>query len=83
MTVIFWKTITRGTQNNYMTNFFKGSGQGIVNATYSKQYVKTTRALKPEQADEEMGVIGYTGKAVFSQHLHGLILHGKQQTICD
>lgn len=66
-----------------MNNFFKGSGQGIVNATYSKLNAKTSTALKPEQVDGDMAVIGYAGKAGFSQHLHDLTLHGKQQTICD
>ena len=66
-----------------MSNFFKGSGQGIVNVTYSKKYTKTAASLKPEQVDGEMSVIGYPAKAGFSQHLHDLTLHGKLQTICD
>lgn len=66
-----------------MTNFFKGSAQGIVDATYSNKYTKTTVKLKPEQFDGEMTIIGYTAKAAPSQHLHDSSLHYRQQMICD
>lgn len=66
-----------------MTNFFKGSGQGIVNATYTNKYARTAAKLKPEIVDGEMAVNGYITKAGILQPLHDSTLQGKQQTICD
>jgi len=66
-----------------MTNFFKGSGQGIVNATYSNKHARTTAKLKPEQVDGEMAVNGYITKAGFPQHPHDSTPHGTLQMICD